>query len=109
MQDWLQIILALCGGGLTGAFLKNMVTLKSDKRSGNADAERKEIENDDLRFEAYKATIDDLNTRMEQALVKMRRLEEMVSQYSAENAELKTENARLRAENEAMRKELGRE
>lgn len=95
MSYWVQIILAVVGGGAITTAIQRFNLLKSDKRKGDADAERVELENDNIRFEGYVATINDLNDRLSSALSKMRELEEAISNANTKNIELKAEILRL--------------
>lgn len=106
MQDWVQIILSAVGGGALITFVQKVNLLRSDKRKGEAEAERTELENDDIRFSSYVKTINDLNERMDEAMAKMRTLEKALEQALLKNNELKIENDRLRKENETLRSEI---
>jgi len=87
MESIIQIIVAIIGSsGIT-----SLVLLRGKKRTSDT--------------QSYQLLIDDLNTRMKDALVRMRTLEEELNRFSDENRALRNENETLRNENEVLRSE----
>lgn len=91
MQDWIQVLIALISGGAITAAISKINMLRPDKRKGEAEAEKQELENDDIRFNGLVATVDDLNSRLIEALGRMRELEDALNKSNAQVVELKGE------------------
>ena len=85
MESLIQIIVAIIGSsGIT-----SLVLLRGKKRTSDT--------------QSYQLLIDDLNTRMEEALKRMRTLEEELNRLSDENRALRNENESLRSENDRLK------
>lgn len=85
MESLIQIIVAIIGSsGIT-----SLVLLRGKKRTSDT--------------QSYQLLIDDLNTRMAEALKRMRTLEEELNRLSDENRTLRNENETLRSENERLK------
>lgn len=105
-MDALTIITTILSTGAISSAVTSFVLLRSKKHKADAEAETVELENDKLQFSSYKLIIEDLNSRLSNALTSMARLEEELNRVRQQNNALTLEVATLRSNNQRLAERL---
>lgn len=105
-MEALTIISTILTTGAISSAVTSFVMLRSKKHKADAEAETVELENDKLQFSSYKLIIDDLNSRLANALTSMARLDEELNRCRQQNNALTLEVATLRNVNKRLEERL---